>query len=241
MEGAELSARFALPPNSRKYCGAKKFRDVFAAYMRNKSAANLRALKSALSSFRAHYAYLKMIAKAGGKNPFDAKVAEALWLGNGLLRKVKGKDLRKLILGDFCGKAMLSGRRARKLAGDLPAGFLPHHSFHTLYLHSISGVVPPTVATSDKCRVSWGRVIGVENDAVVVKTQKLVRKGRKLLLLPRRKRWLLKCAGIVLLPHVRVGDAVASHWGVAVMKTTDNQAKRLEGATRRNVAAANSL
>ena len=31
MEGAELSARFALPPNSRSYCGTRKFADVFGA------------------------------------------------------------------------------------------------------------------------------------------------------------------------------------------------------------------
>lgn len=239
MEGAELSARFALPPNSRGYCGTGKFAGVFAAYMRRKNAKNLLALRSALSSFRAHHAYLRLIAKRNGRKPFDAKVAEALWLGNGLLRKAGKKDLQRLILRDFCGKGMLNGKRARKLAGAMPDGFLPHHSFHTLYIHSITGVVPPTVATSDNCRVGWGKIVGVEKDAVIVKTQKLVRRSGKLLLMPCKRSWRTSCAGIRLLKNIRGGDLVASHWGVAVLKITGKQREGLERATKRNVSAAN--
>lgn len=239
MQGAELSARFALPPNSRRYCGMEKFRDIFAAYVQDKSAANLAVLKRALSSFRAHYAYLKMIARAGGRKPFDEKVAQALWLGNGLLRKVKKEHLKRLILHDFCGKGMLSRDRARKLADGLPDGFAPHHSFHTLYIHSITGVVPPTVATSDNCRVGWGKVVGMERDAVIVRSQRLAKRKGKLLLVPCKKRWKTSCAGIGLLPDVKKGELVASHWGVAVMKITAKQAKRLEKATLQNMRAAN--
>ena len=239
MEGAELSARFALPPNSRSYCGTRKFADVFAAYMGNKRAKNLHALKAALSSFHAHYAYLKLIARANGKKPFDSAVTEALWLGNGLLAKVKRKDLQLLILRDFCGKGMLSDERAGKLASALPHGFAPHHSFHTLYIHSITGVVPPTVKTSDNCRVSWGKVERVERGAVIVKTQKLVRRNGKLALLPCKKKWRTSCAGIGLLKSAKAGDLVASHWGVAVMKISGKQAEGLEMATLRNVKAAN--
>ena len=239
MEGAELSARFALPPNSRSYCGTERFSAVFRRFLAKKSAANLRSLKGALSSFHAHYAYLKLIAAASGRMPFDAKVTEALWLGNGLLKKVKRKDLQLLILKDFCGRGMLSKKRTRNLAGEMPDGFLPHHSFHTLYIHTITGVVPPTVATSDNCRVSWGKVIRAGKNAVEVRTQKLVREKGILKLIPCRKRWLLNCAGIVLLPDVKMGELVASHWGFAVMKITKAQMPGLKRATLANIAAAN--
>lgn len=239
MEGAELSARFALPPNSKSYCGTRKFADVFEGYMCRKNSKNLTALKSALSSFKAHYAYLKLIAAANGRAPFDKKVTEALWLGNGLLQKVKRKDLQRLMLKDFCGGGMLSEKKAKKLASSLPCGFLPHHSFHTLYIHSITGVVPPTVKTSDNCRVSWGRVVRVEKDVVVAETQRLVRKRGKPLLIPCRKRWKTSCAGIELLHGVKKGELVASHWGVAVMKITGKQKEELEKATLQNVKAAN--
>jgi|SRR3989344_773289 len=239
MEGAELSARFALPPNSRSYCGTRKFADVFAAYLGDRSAKNLVALERALSSFRAHYAYLKMIAGANGRKQFDAKVTEALWLGNGLLKKVKRKDLQRMITSDFVGKGMLGAKRAEGLAVSLNGRFVAHHSFHTLYIHSITGVVPPTVKTSDNCRVGWGRVVKAREGAAIVKTQKLVRKGGKLLLLPCKKKWKLSCAGIELLQGVKKGELVASHWGVAVMKITKGQAARLEKATLQNMKAAN--
>lgn len=239
MDGAELSARFALPPNSRSYCGTRKFADVFAAYLRNRSAANLRSLKNALSSFRAHYTYLKLIAEANGKRPFDYKVAEALWLGNGLLAKVKRRELQRMMMSEFVGRGMLSAAKAKRLAKDLQDGFVPHHSFHTLYIHTITGVVPPTVRTSDSCRVSWGKVVKVLDGAVEVSTQKLVRKNGILKLIPCKKKWLLNCAGIKLLPDVKKGDIVASHWGIAVMKLSKKQAQGLERATLQNVKAAN--
>ena len=54
MDGVELSARFGLPPNSFSYCGTPVFRRAFAAYMKEKSPANARALEAALSMLRVH-------------------------------------------------------------------------------------------------------------------------------------------------------------------------------------------
>ena len=241
MDGTEISARFGLPPNSKKYCGRREFAAVFAAYLKRKSYANLRALKTALSHFHAHYSYLKLIAAANGKKPFDRGVTEALWLGNGLLKNVKKKDLQKIILRDFCGKGMLSAARAEKMALALPDGFVPHHSFHVFHIHSITDVVPPTLSTSDNCRVSWGKVVGAKKGAVIVKTQKLAKKNGKLVLLPAVKRWKISCAGIALLPDAKEGDIVASHWGVAVMGISKRQAAELEKVTKQNIAAANKL
>ena len=56
---------------------------------RIRTAANRKLLQKELKKFTAHYAYLCLIAKANGLSPFDRRVAEALWLGNGLLKKVK--------------------------------------------------------------------------------------------------------------------------------------------------------
>ncbi|MCX6773242.1 MAG: DUF6390 family protein [Candidatus Micrarchaeota archaeon] len=256
MEGTEISARFGLPPNSKKYCGSSGFAGTFSAYLKRKDPANLLALKHALTHFHAHYSYLKLIAKcsstwrdggaglrriasANGKKPFDPQVTEALWLGNRLLAKVKKTELQRLMLHDFCGKGMLSAKRAEMLAAAMPDGFVPHHSFHVLYIHSITDVVPPTVSTSDNCRVSWGKVITTEKNAVIVKTQKLVRVKGKLALLPAVKKWKTSCAGIMLLPSVKRGDLVAAHWGVAVMKLTKKQSGALEKATLQNIRAAN--
>ena len=251
MEGVELSARFALPPNSFSYCGTPIFRRAFAAYLKKKSPANARALEEALSKFKAHYSYLKLIADANGMRPFDRKVAEALWIGNPCLGKVKKHDIAKLMMGEFSGKGLLTGKKAAKLAAGIPVGALPHHSFHVMYVHTITGVVPPSLKTADLCRISWGKVVGVKNGKIEFDSQKLARKkGKaaigaqkaagergKLCLVPCRKKIRAVCAGIGFVPKIMEGDIVASHWGFAVMKLTESQAARLEKYTRKNLSA----
>lgn len=238
MDGTELSARFALPPNSRSYCGKPSFRRAFAAFLADKSAANRMALGRELSKFTAHYAYLRLIAAANRLPPFDKKVAEALWIGNGLLEKVRIGDLRKIILQQFCGKGMLPKFRAKRLARSLPGGFAPHHSFHVLYLHTISGAIRSSLENADSCRVSWGKVIRAGSGFVEVATQRLVRENGSLVLAPCNKRWKTTCAGMALLDKPKAGDVVASHWGIAVMELTPAQARRLQRCTLRNIRIA---
>jgi hydrogenase maturation factor len=241
MDGLELSARFGLPPNSHSYCGKPSFRTAFRNFLSGKTPLTSAALENSLKRFTAHYAYLRLIASAGGFSPFDRRVTEALWLGNGLLSRVDRKKMQGLIADEFSGPGMLSKPRAEKLANGLPEGFVPHHSFHVLYLHTISGVIGPSVKNADSCRVSWGRVIRAGGGFVDVETQKLARKKGKLALVPARKRWKTACAGIALVPSPKAGQWVASHWGVAVMRISSAQKKRLERITRRNISAANSL
>ncbi len=239
MIGTELAARFALPPNSLSYCGTPLFRNVFASYLDNKSAADRMRLEKALEKFTAHYAYLRLIAAANRLSPFDEKVTEALWLGNRLLEEVRMEDVAGLIERGFSGQGMLSQSRAHKLADSMPEGFVPHHSFHVLYLHTISGVIAPSVKNADSCRVSWGNVTEAGDGFVNAKSQKLLEKNGKLALLSCKKRLDTSCAGIELVQGLEKGDLVASHWGVAVMRISSQQAKRLEKYTEMNIAAAN--
>lgn len=239
VDGAEVSARFALPPNSKNYCGKIGFRKAFAAFLSHKTRANKGALEECLRKFTAHYAYLKLIAGANGLQPFDREVAEALWIGNPLLRCAGRRQLQRLLLREFSGKGMLSPARAKKLAQDMPDGFVPHHSFHVLHLHTISGVIEPSLRNADLCRVSWGKVISVRGETANVQSQKLAKKGGKLALLPHIRSIRLCCAGIRLVPGLKSGDLAASHWDFAVMRITHAQARRLEKYTRQNIAAAN--
>jgi len=241
MNGIELAARFALPPNSKGYCGGERFVHALKRYFSSPMPLNAAKLWSELKKFKAHYSYLRLIAGANGLKPFDARVSEAFWLGNSLLGKVKKKELQSLITNEFSGKGMLPKKKARKLASSLPDNFVPHHSFHVLYLHTISGVIEKSVKNADMCRVSWGKVRKVEKGGIEVKTQRLARVKGKLALLPAVKRWKTSCAGIALLPDAKPGDIVASHWGFATMKISWGQAKELKKATEKNVRAANSL
>ncbi len=238
MQACELCARFALAPNSKSYCGKGGFSRVFSNYLKNKTPASTRALEKALSSFRAHYSYLRLIAKANKRKPFDAKVAEALWIGNSLLGNVKQKDLAHLIKTGFAGKGMLSRKRAGFLARNIPKGFLAHHTFHVLYLHTITGVIAPSLKNADLCRPSWGRAIRIEKNHLLVQSQRLAKRNGKLVLVPCKKRLARTCAGILLAPRIKFGDFVASHWGFAVMPLSSSQAKSLEKYTRMNIEAA---
>lgn len=234
--GVELAARFAYPPNALSYCGTSAFEKTFAKFLRDKNPVNRKALENSIRVFRAHYAYLKLIARANHLQPFDYKVCEAFWLGSRLLEKVEKEQIAKLILTEFCGPGLLSKGRAKRLAEGLTENFVPHHSFHPLYIHSISGVVPPTVKTSDNCRVSWGKVLRKSDRNVEVQSQKLVKKNGGLQLVPCHRKWktadFLKCSK---------GDLVVAHWGVAVAKISSSQAKHLEKYTLKNISAANSL
>lgn len=240
MEGVELSARAALPPNSFSYCGTTGFRKALAAYLRKKNAANRLALQGALTKFKAHYSYLKLIAGANGKKPFDRQVTEALWIGNSLLEKVKPAGMAKTIMDEFSGKGLLSYEKAAHLAAGIPRGAVPHHSFHVLYLHTITGVAPPSIRTAEQCRISWGKVAEVKGGKITIDSQKLARRKGRLCLVPCRKIAKTACAGIKLVPNAKKGDIVATHWGFAVMKLSKNQMARLEGYTRKNLSCLGS-
>jgi len=241
MEGLELSAAFALPPNSKSYCGKPSFRKAFAAYLREKNGKTRASLERSLKRFTAHYAYLQLIAGSNGCRPFDTRVAEALWVGNSLLEKVPKEKIAALIAMEFSGKGKLPVKTARALAASLPGGFVPHHSFHVLYLHTITGVIEPSVKNADSCRISWGNVRAVSKGIATLQSQRLERKNGKLALVPCTKTAKLECAGIGLAAGIAKGDTVACHWGFATMKLSRAQAARLEKYTRMNLKAANSM
>jgi hypothetical protein len=239
MHGAEIAGRFAIAPNSLSYCGKGGFGGIFGRYMKAKTASNRVAVENAIKHFRAHYSYLQLISKATGRKPFDAKVCEAFWLGNELLDEVDAADLRKLICSKFAGKGLLSARKAAKIAKSVPAGAVAHHSFHPLFIGSITGVVGRSAKNSDMCRPSWGKVITILGNSAVIDSQELVQNNGKLALVPARKIVKLGCAEMQLAGVPKVGEIIASHWGFAVMKISMVQSAELEEATKKNVQTAN--
>ncbi len=161
MDGVEIAGRFAFAPNSLSYCGNRTFGEIFGKYLAAKTPANRKAAENAVKLFKAHYAYLQLIAKATKRQPFDAKVTEAFWLGNELLDEIDVASLRQLITTKFVRKGLLSKRKAAMIAKSVPDGAVAHHSFHPLFLGSITGVVDRSVKTADMCRPAWGKVIAI--------------------------------------------------------------------------------
>lgn len=241
MDPLELSARFGLAPNSLDYCGKRSFSKAFSAYIQNRNGSNRKRLESELKKFKAHYAYLSLIARSNSLSPLSPGVSEALWIGNGLLRRVKKRDLQKLIRADFSGPGFLSEKRAHAISSQLPDGAVPHHSFHPLIIGSITGVITRSIPNADKCRISWGKVISISGKSAMLKSQSLTRKNGKLTLVPSIRGAKLSCAGITLIQSPKIGDMLATHWDFAVMKISKAQAISLSKYTKLNILAANRM
>jgi hydrogenase maturation factor len=108
-----------------------------------------------------------------------------------------------------------------------------------LYLHTITGVIEPSVENAERCRVGWGRVRKVGVGSAIVDGQELMERNGELVLVPCARKVSTRCTGIELLRKLRAGDLVAIHWGIAVMKISGRQAKRLESVTKANIEIAN--
>lgn len=226
MDGLELAARFAFPPNTKHYCGKRSFQKTFAQYLSAKKPGKQK-LSLELKKFVSHYAYLKLIAKHSGRKPFDYSVVEAFWIGNGLLERVPHSAIQRMFRKNFAGPGLLSPARAKALAQKLPSGVFPHHSLHALYVHSITGVVPPTIKTARSCIISFGKVLFVRRKKAFVRRYTF--KTRKPSAFHSLKpKWLpISCNGVQL-AYPRQGDWVALHWGVPVFCLSQRQRKNLE-------------
>ncbi|MEM4634190.1 MAG: DUF6390 family protein [Candidatus Anstonellaceae archaeon] len=234
-DGLELACRFALPPNSKSYCGKPSFRRAFAKYLEDRNLRNRHNLERELEKFVAHNAYLSLIASCCGLHKFDWRVADAFWIGNALLEQVGREKIAKMIERSFSKKGMLSASRAKALAKGIPDRVYAHHSFHVFYLHSISGAVKPSLKNADSCRISWGRVACLQDGKAILESQRIAKKNGKVRLERCKKAVLLSCQGIPLAENIRKGDWLACHWGYAVLKITRRQAQQLERYTKANL------
>jgi len=228
MNGVELAAHYAFPPNSFGYCGGRNFRRILQS-------GDGKALGREMKKFRVHYAYLSLIARENGLEPFDKKVVEAFWIGNRLLENVSGESIRRFIRRDlFRNKSS----RAKSLAKNLPEGILPHHSFNPLYINFVTGSVARTIKNYDSCCVTAGRVLSVSERSALVRRFSIAWNGA-FCIRKRKDRVVLARNGIRLAGHVKTGDIVSVHWGMAVRKLRPKDYKALEKYTLSNIRACN--
>lgn len=175
--GLELAVSYALPPSRLGFCGPQEEcnRQLLVGFAKGQNISQSK-VRCVLEKFEAMYPYLCLIAGCNGiADPFDEKVVKAFWVGNGLLDKVGTEDLRRLITSDFSGPQLLLGEEAKRWASQVVEGMVPHHSFHVLFLGSITGRVKFTNALRDLCRIGWGRVIGMRHEAGGMRQELTVR------------------------------------------------------------------
>ncbi len=271
MDGIQLACRYSFKANALGYCGPENAHSVFLEYLQD-TANDEKRKKAALSlgKFEAVKPYLREIAASNQMQPLDYEVVEAYWLGNKLLKSVPAENLKKIILTDFAKPGLLPREKAEKLAAGVPNGCMPHHSFHVLYLNTITGVIAKTLENADACRISWGKVVVMEDEAAEInengkanrnlqgKTETRPQESkrglpamkavveRRPLVLEGKRRALgpEKKAEIqtnpVFTPALKAGDTVSIHWGLACGIITPEQAGNLEKYTLKNLEAIES-
>jgi Family of unknown function (DUF6390) len=236
LEGTLRFIRYAFMPNRLRYCGGDDNRTLLDYGMEGIADGGLPPL---LGKFTGAVPYLKLIARANGlADPFDARVVEAYWIGNELLEGVEVRQLHDVLLERF-GK-QLSGRTRELVLGKAPAGAHPHHSFHVLDVHSRVGEIDTTLATLDACRVSWGKVIGVEGaELLVLRPPLVLREGRLTLGAAERTRVLRQVDGRGFADRAEPGDWVSLHWGWVCEVLGQREQANLERYTRYHLMLAN--
>jgi hypothetical protein len=234
MDATELASRFSFMPNKLKYCGPDGADRILYDHVLTKR--NKAEARKLLMRFEALSLYLRLIAKKNNLDVWDAKVIEAYWIGNQLLDKVNKPDIKELITKEFTKKG-LPESVALRLSNNVPKECTPHHSFHVMHIHSVSGKVKFMYGNIDKCRISWGEIKKIADNLEVEYMPIIAAEKITLGNLHTKK---VKFDKDFIGP-VKEGDFVAMHWDYAVCKLNKEQKQNLENYTMRNILAINSL
>ena len=235
MDPIELAARYSFMPNKLKYCGPEDADKILFKYVIDKK--NKKDVKAILEKFEALSLYLKLIGRKNKKSMFDKDVIEAYWIGNSLLENIKEHDIRNLILNDFTKKG-LPKSVAKELAQNIPKNVTPHHSFHVMHIHSVTGKLKFMFSNIDKCRISWGKVIKISSNSLIIKYIPIIIRDKLLLGKPTKKEVRYNKD---FLGKINVNDYVTVHWDYAVQRINEEQKNNLEKYTNRNIEAINRI
>lgn len=234
-------ARYAFGPNSLGYCGPDEAGELFQQATVGREEPRLRALEQ---QFEGAYPYLQLIARSNDiRDPLDARVVEAYWLGSPLVANVRAADLGPSLEARF--RPRLRGNAWRWLATTPEAGAVPIHAFHVLDVFPKLGLIRTgeidrALEVMDSCRIRWGRVLEVDGDWLVVSAVPLELHGGKLRLgepRPERVRGWIDGTGFV--EGVEPGDIVSIHWDWACERLDRRRLSALRAWTRRELEIAN--
>jgi hypothetical protein len=174
----------------------------------------------------------------------DALVVEAYWLGNRLLDGIDRSRFGDDLEARFKTR---TGSEWQHLVPTIPAGGLPHHSFHVFAVYPWvglmrSGIVDEPLRVIDRCRIRWGRVVAVVDQDVVVRYQPLRWDVTGLHLGPDAVETVRFAEnGLRLVGELQPGDAVALHWDWVCDRLTEEQEARLRFYSNRMLELVNQL
>lgn len=241
MDGILRCSRYSFGPNRLHYCGPDANREMFS-YLR--AGVSDPGLEMMLRGFRTLYPYLQLIARANGiKDPFDERVVEAYWIGNGLLEHIGKRAIHRHLLEEQELKRRLGLASFDAVAEKIGLGAVPHHSFHVLNIWKRTGHldIAHDLQSMDACRVSWGEVTAVDGPAITILSKPLIEtRGTLALGEPSRRTVRRDLAAPADMEQIAPGQIVTVHWGVPCEVISPGQAAALETYTVRSLALANA-
>jgi hypothetical protein len=235
-------ARYAYPPNELGYCGP----DASAQLLEHASTGAVDGdLRRLLRGFEGAWPYLELIASANGiADPLDDRVVEAYWIGNTLLDRVGPRLMGDSVESRFRARA---GRNFGRLADPVPAGALPHHSFHVFGIYPWLGMLREgktlePLHVLDRCRIRWGQVVEVVGAQAIVRSRPLLWDGKGLSLgLPTEEQVTLGLADRLLVDDVAAGDWCALHWDWICERLDARRLEALRRYTLHQLSVVNSV
>ncbi len=224
MDGHELAARFSYITNCLGYCGPEDIYKKFLEYINKKSFQA--EIENSLKRFEGLYPYLSAIAKKSGKKFTDYDVVEAYWLGNSLLDNFTDEDITEIIM--HLTMRGLPESIGKTLTENLPLGFVPHHNFNVFYVGvgRTTGKVETNLTNMDNCRISFGRVVEIFDERIIVMVNSLKKLQGKFLLGEEEPRTAVYIKEMI--PNMKKNDYVALHWGFAPMVLDERQLENLK-------------
>ncbi|MBN1168927.1 hypothetical protein JXA63_03465 [Candidatus Woesebacteria bacterium] len=217
----QLNCRFALPPNSLGYCGKGSAPERFKKCILGKSC---RGVRSEIEKFIVLNPYLETISELIGKDKYDYQVAEAYWLGNKLLKRIKDKDYNTLL--KHFEKQGVPPWFVDELRSKKPKKFIPTHLFQVLHVGvgKASGAVPYNMHSINNCMIRWGRVEVIGKDKLKVDLNSLKKNKNKFKLTKHEGNYVYRKEFI---PGLKKGDYVVVHWKQVVKKLDNKEIEKL--------------
>ncbi len=235
-------SRYAYPPNALGYCGPDHPQQILEQVSAGEADHELRCLAQ---GFEGAWPYLELIAGANGiADPLDDRVVEAYWIGNGLLDRVGATLMGNSMEDRFKRRA---GPAWKRLIEAVPAGAVPHHSFHVFGVYPWLGLLreggrAEPLKVLDQCRIRWGQVIEIMGDRALVRSRPLAWDGRQLTVGPAKlEKAVLGMGGHSLAGMPAPGDWVSLHWDWVCERINAVQLINLRDYTMSQLACINSL
>ncbi len=232
--GPLVFARFALPPNQQGYCGPSS--SPLAEYL--EAGIDDGGLAPLAQVFEGAWPYLQLIAvQSGIGDPLDRRVVEGYWLGSTLASTI---DVSAL------GNSMRDRFSPRRGWTGLSDGFSVHggdptHAYHVFNVYPWlgllrSGLLEPGLEVLDRCRIRWGRVLGMDPAGILVSSRRLEFSNG---ILGLGSETVEVVAAVPGLTDLSIGDDVALHWGWVCAGLAGHQLQDLKSSHANALRLAN--